>query len=132
MIILQQIKLNIYVSVCVSISIVYDIMHYILCLQIYVCVYIHRSFSFYFYFLMIYIFMCVYEREREGAHGGRGRGRERERTSSRLPAECGAWPRAQSQDPKVMTWAEIGSCMLNQLSHPPYFKNDSLYVSYRM
>ena len=39
----------------------------------------------------------------------RGRGREKKDISSRLHAE---------PDPKIMTWAEIKSWVLNQLSHP--------------
>ena len=50
---------------------------------------------------------------------GKGqRERERKKSSSRLPTECGAWCGALSQDPEIMTWAEIKSWPLNHLSHP--------------
>ena len=50
--------------------------------------------------------------------------RERERESfSRLltegGAQCGG---AQSHNPEIMTWAEIKSRLLNQLSHPSTFQ----------
>ena len=43
--------------------------------------------------------------------------KERERISSRLLAELGAQPGTQSNDPKIMTGAEIKSWTLNQLCH---------------
>ena len=60
-----------------------------------------------------------FETEKESAcvwasqvwHGGREA--EGERLSSQLPAECGAYPGAQSQDPEIMIWAEIKSQALN-------------------
>lgn len=67
-----------------------------------------------------------WEREREQACMSKGRGRRRE-SLSRLPAECGAQCKAQSQDPEILTWTKINSGLLNQLlnywgSHPgaPY------------
>ena len=41
----------------------------------------------------------------------------RERISSRLHANCRAWLGTGSQDPEIMTWAEIKSQTLNRLSH---------------
>ena len=53
----------------------------------------------------------VFESEhRSGGEGQRGRGR------SRLPTECRDQCKAQSQDPEIMTWAEV-RCF-NELSHP--------------
>ena len=61
--------------------------------------------------------LFIYLRKHASMNGGKGRGRRRERIF-RLPAECGAWHRARSHDPEIMTWAEIKSWMLNQFSHP--------------
>jgi len=47
----------------------------------------------------------------------RGRA-QRERISSRLPAESRAQHGARSQDPEIITSAEIKSWTLNPLSHP--------------
>ena len=59
------------------------------------------------------------ERERERDWVGEGlRERERLRIPSRLYALRGAWLRAVSHDPEVMTWAKIKSWTLSQLSHP--------------
>ena len=58
------------------------------------------------------------EREREWARTHRS-GREREeRTPSRLQAQHRAQCRAGSHDLRIMTWVEMKSQMLSQLSHP--------------
>ena len=62
-------------------------------------------------FFRCYLF--IWERENERAWvGGRDRG------TSRLPTEYWAQHGAWSHNPEIMTWAEIKSQMLNQLSHP--------------
>lgn len=68
----------------------------------------------------------------------RGRGRRREPWRG-LPAEHPSWPGDWSQDPKIMTWAEIKSGMLSQLSHsatPLFFFysnkiNVQCYISFK-
>ena len=53
-----------------------------------------------------------------------GAEREAEGVLSRLRAELRAWQGTQSHDPKIMTWVETKSQMLNRLSHPgtpPFF-----------
>ena len=70
--------------------------------------------------------MFVFLRERKITHeqGRRigGAGRERERVSEWILTRLHAQHRVQlpswSHDPGIMTWAEIKSLMLNQLSHP--------------
>jgi len=59
-----------------------------------------------------------YFRERKHACVRAGGGAEGERISSRLPAERRARPETPSQNPEIMTWAEIKSGTLNRLSHP--------------
>ena len=44
--------------------------------------------------------------------------REKNRILGRLHAQRGAWLRAGSHDPGIMTWAEIESWTRTQLSHP--------------
>ena len=63
-----------------------------------------------FFFLKDLI--CLRERESMSSGQGRGRGR------SRLLAEQGAWCRAWSQDPEIMTWAE-GRCLPDWATHVP-------------
>ena len=55
-------------------------------------------------------------------------GRNRERILSRLHAQHRAWCRAWSHDPDVMTWAEIKSWTLNQLSHPSAPKRKTILL----
>ena len=43
---------------------------------------------------------------------------QRERRDLRLRTEHRAWPGAPSNEPEIMTWAEIESLALNQLSQP--------------
>ena len=64
--------------------------------------------------LFIYLFIWQRLRERESERGNTSRGSGRGR--SRLPTEQGAWCRAQSQDPGIMTQAEGRG--FNTLSHP--------------
>lgn len=77
-----------------------------LCLPL--CVRKNRCFSNSFLFFKILFIERERERERENAHmcihmrWGRDRGRGR----SKFPAEQGAWHRAQSQNPEIMTWIE--------------------------
>ena len=54
---------------------------------------------------------------------GRDWERGQERMSSSLPTECEVRDGARSHDPEIMTWAEIKSWTLNQLSLPgaPHF-----------
>ena len=54
-------------------------------------------------FFKISFFLLGRQKEGEGAE------QEGEKSSSRLPAELTAQHRAQSQDPKIMTWAKIKS-----------------------
>ena len=61
--------------------------------------------------------MYLREREKAGARAGGAEG-EGERIPSRLSTEWGVQHRATSQDPELMTRAEIKSQMLNRLSHP--------------
>ena len=82
-------------------------------------------------FLSIYFF---WERLRGGVEGWRER--ERERILKRLQAQHRAWHRAWSHHPEIMTWAEIKSWTVNQLSHPdglisPLFLKDIL-AGYRI
>ena len=53
---------------------------------------------------------------------GRGQGRHTEKILSRFHTQHGALHGAQCHDPGIMTYAEIKSQTLNQLSHPgaPY------------
>ena len=75
--------------------------------------------------------LSIYLRERE-----RDNKREHERRAgrhrSRLPTEQGAWHRAGSQDPEIMTWAK-GRCF-NNLSQPgapdwPALYMECIYVT---
>ena len=73
-------------------------------------------------FIIIFLrfYLCICERETERAHmseretRSRGRGRGR----SRLSAQQGARCRAQSQDPRTMTWAQ-GRCLTDLATHAP-------------
>ena len=67
------------------------------------------------YILLFKIYLFTLEREGESTSGGMGRGRK---SSSRLLAEQGAWHGAPSQDPNIMTRAEIKGQTFNLLSHP--------------
>lgn len=60
--------------------------------------------TYFIHLFMIYLFIW----ERVSMSRGRDRGRRRERIPSRL---C-------THDPKIITWAETRSQMLNELSHP--------------
>ena len=66
--------------------------------------------------------------EKEWAGGGV------ERISSRLPTELGAPSRSGFQDPEIMTWAEIKSLPLNQVSHPgcPCSTCDTLLINSKL
>ena len=66
------------------------------------------------FFEFMYLF---WEREREHAQAREGQ-RERDRISSSLHTKHRARHGARSHDPGIMTWAEIKSRALNQLSHP--------------
>ena len=75
-----------------------------------------------FFFLNVYLFLRESEWDRgrdRGREGGRERERERERISSKLH-EVSAEPDMglELTNREIMTWAEIKSHMLNQLSHP--------------
>ena len=58
----------------------------------------------------VFVCLCVCKEGRAEAKG--------ERSSSRLPGERWAQLEAGSQDPEIMTWAEIKSQMLSWLSSP--------------
>ena len=47
---------------------------------------------------------------------------EREKILIRLLTQHGAWGRVQSHDSDIMTWIEIKTQMLNQMSHPGALK----------
>ena len=58
------------------------------------------------------------------------RGAEGERESlEKLPTEHRVQRGAQSQDPEIMTWAEIKCQLLNQLSHPGNPKVDTFEMN---
>ena len=65
-----------------------------------------------FYCLRKKLFISERERAGEGAEG------EGERISTRCHAKHGAQYGCRSQDLKTMTWGEIKSQTLNELSHP--------------
>ena len=63
-------------------------------------------------FFKALFFLFIWEREQ-----ARGRTDGDRETWSRLPTEHRAQHGTQSQDPEIMTWAEIKSQLLNWLSH---------------
>ena len=60
--------------------------------------------------------LFIWEKEGERENKGEGQ-REREKISSRFSTQLGAWQRAWSHDPEIMTWAKTKSQLLNGLSH---------------
>ena len=68
---------------------------------------ISRKFLFFF---LNRLYLFIYLRERES----RGRNIGTSRFPTKHEAWCGTWP----HDPEIITWAEIKSQMLDQLSHP--------------
>ena len=62
------------------------------------------------------LFSFLFFFKREGLMWGEGRGKER--ILRRLHTQNRAWCRARFHNPEIMTWAEIKSWTLNQLSHP--------------
>ena len=70
-----------------------------------------------FFYLFIYL-LTYWERECTRVHvSGGGAEREEKRISGRPHAQRRARSRARSQDPGIMTWAEIG--LGTQLAKPP-------------
>jgi len=73
------------------------------------------------WFIDTFLKLCLFEREKKRESvcmrlwGGRGRGREK---FKHTPCLWGALGRARSNNPEIMTWAEIQNQPLNQLSHP--------------
>ena len=67
-----------------------------------------------FFFFRFYLFICLFRECKQGEEQ-----QERERQNPKqIRAERGAQCKAQSNDPDIMTWAEIKSRMVNWLSHP--------------
>ena len=54
-------------------------------------------------------------------------GEDQGEREKQTPTKQGAWGRAWSHDPEIMTWADIKSQMLNWLSHPDAPQSVSLY-----
>ena len=93
-----------------------------------------RQNRFFFFISFFYLFILfVIEREREKRESTNGRGaewhRERERILSRLHVQHGDPLGAWSQDHGIMTWAEIKSQILHQLSHPGAPRQNLFYAS---
>ena len=68
-------------------------------------------------FLFLFFFLDLIDRLIDCTSGGRRRGTGRENLKQ---TPCWTWSpmRAQTHDPKIMTWAELKSQMVNWLSHP--------------
>lgn len=60
---------------------------------------------------LFYNFFFFFKRRRD-------RGRRKQETVKQASTQRGAWCRAWSQDSGIMTWTEIKSRMLNQMSFP--------------
>lgn len=71
--------------------------------------------------------LFIYLMARGGVHGceqGEGQ-RERE---EQTPRWAGSLPGAPSHDPEIMTWTEVKSQMLNQLSHTGGSKSSKQFL----
>ena len=70
-----------------------------------------------FLYLLLFFKRIYFYFESVCRRQGKGRGRGRERILSSLHTQHGAEGRVQSQDPEIMTWAEIKSQILKRLSY---------------
>ena len=87
------------------------------------------SYEYNFIFLKIYLFILEIEKERECAPQWEGRRERKENLQADSLAEHGAHLGAQSQEPEVMTWAEIKSWLLNWAIQMPHEHNFKIELS---
>ena len=67
--------------------------------------------NFFFFLIFVYLF------QRETARAGGAVEEQKRENLSRLHTELGAWPRAQSLDREILTWAETRNQTRNWLHH---------------